>query len=87
MSTLFILSTTRPNVDRKTVRDKIISYRFRDIAEYWSKIANPLYSMPPLGVKPSDLHNNHWRRKTRMMRLSDIGNATSNIDIGEFYRR
>jgi len=44
-------------------------YRFRDIAAYWSKIA--LYSRPPLGVKPSDLHNDPWWRKTIMMRLLD----------------
>ena len=30
----------------------------------WLKIAiPPLYSVPPLGVKPSDLRNNPWRRK------------------------
>jgi len=28
-----------------------IYYRFRDIAAYWSKIATPLYSALPLGVK------------------------------------
>jgi len=48
-----------------------ISYRFRDIAAYWSKIATPLYLAPPLGVTPSDLHNYPWWRKTRMMGLSD----------------
>ena len=52
-----------------------ISYRFRDIAAYWSKIAifllPPLYLAPPLGVKPSDLRNDLWCRKTRMLGLSD----------------
>jgi len=47
-----------------------ISYRFRDIAAYWSKIATPLYLAPPLGVTPSDLRNDPWWRKTRMMGLS-----------------
>jgi len=42
-------------------------YRFQDIAAYWSKIATPLY----LGVKPSDLRNDPWCGKTRMMGLSD----------------
>ena len=37
----------------------------------WSKIATPLYSAPPLRVKPSDLCNDHWWRKTRMLGLSD----------------
>ena len=31
-----------------------IYYRFRDIAAFWSKIATPLYSAPPLVVKSSD---------------------------------
>ena len=44
---------------------------FRDIAAYWPKIATPLYLAPPLGVKPSDLRNDPWWRKTRMMGLSD----------------
>ena len=48
-----------------------IHYRFRHIAAYWSKIATPLYLAPPLGVKPSDLRNYPWRRKTRMMGLTD----------------
>ena len=30
-----------------------IYYHFRDTAIYWSNIAAPLYSAPPLGVKPS----------------------------------
>ena len=34
-----------------------IYYRFRDEAAYWSKIATPLYSAPPLGVTPSDLRS------------------------------
>ena len=33
-----------------------ISYRFRDIAAYWSKIATLLY----LGLTPSDLRNDPW---------------------------
>jgi len=48
-----------------------LSHRFRDIAAYWSKIATPLYLAHPLGVTPSDLHNDPWWRKTRMMGLSD----------------
>jgi len=48
-----------------------IYYSLRDIAAYWLKIATPLYSAPPLGVKPSDLRNNPWRWKTRTMGLSD----------------
>jgi len=48
-----------------------ISYRFRDIAAYWSKIATPLYLAPPLGVTPPDLRNDPWCRKNRMMGLSD----------------
>ena len=47
-----------------------MSYRYRDIAVYWLKIATPLYLAPPLGVTPSDLHNSPWLRKTRMMGLS-----------------
>ena len=31
----------------------------------------PLYLAPPLGVKPSDLRNDLWFRKTRMLGLSD----------------
>jgi len=48
-----------------------ICYHFRDIAAYLSKIATPLYSAPPLGVKPSDLRKKPWSRKTRMMGLSN----------------
>ena len=48
-----------------------ISYRFRDIAAYWSKIATRLVFGAPVGVKPSDLRNDPWYRKTRMMGLSD----------------
>ena len=33
--------------------------------------ATPLYLAPPLGVKPSDLRNDPWWRKTRMIGLSD----------------
>ena len=41
-----------------------VYYRFRYIAEYWSKIAIPsLYLDPPLGVKPPDLRNNPWQQK------------------------
>jgi len=46
-------------------------YRFRDIAAYWSKIATPLVFGTPLGVKSSDLRNDPWCQKTRMMGLSD----------------
>jgi len=38
---------------------------------YWSKIATPLYLAHPLGVKPSDLQNDPWRRQTRIMGLSE----------------
>ena len=31
----------------------------------------PLHLAPPLGVKPSDLRNDLWCRKTRMLGLSD----------------
>jgi len=48
-----------------------ISYRFRDVAAYWSKIATPLYLAHLLGVKSSDLRNDPWCRKTRMIGLSD----------------
>jgi len=48
-----------------------VYYRFWDIAAYWSKIATPLYSAPPLRVTLSDLCNNPWWRQTRMMGLSD----------------
>ena len=51
-----------------------ISYRFQDIAAYWSKITSfcyPLYLAPPFRVKPSDLRNDLWCRKTRMLGLSD----------------
>jgi len=30
-----------------------------------------LYLVPPLGVKPSDLRNDLWCQKTRMLGLSD----------------
>ena len=53
-----------------TINYASIYYRFRDIAAYWSKIATPLYLAPPLAVKPSDLRNDPWCRKTRMMGLS-----------------
>jgi len=33
------------------------------------KFLPPLYLAPPLGVKPSDLRNDPWWRKTRMMGL------------------
>jgi len=42
-----------------------------EIAAYWSKIATPLYLEPALVVKPSDLRNNPWWRKTIMMGLLD----------------
>ena len=35
------------------------------------KISTPLYLGPPLGVKPSDMRNDPWRRKTRMIGLTD----------------
>ena len=49
----------------------LLSITVFEIAAYWSKIATPLYLEPPLGVKPSDLRNDPWCRKTRMMDLSD----------------
>jgi len=48
-----------------------IYYRFRDIAAYWSKIPTPLVFGAPVGVTPSDLRNDPWWGKTRMMCLSD----------------
>jgi len=51
-----------------------LSSTLSEIAAYWSKIARfcyPLYLAPPLGVKLSDLRNNPWCQKTRMMGLSD----------------
>jgi len=48
-----------------------IYHRFRDIAAYLSKIATFLVFGTFLGVTPSDLHNDPWWRKTRMMGLSD----------------
>jgi len=48
------------------------------LSEIWPHIgrqllifATPLYLAPPLGVKPSDLRNDPWCRKTRMMGLLD----------------
>jgi len=52
-------------------QDGSILYPFRDIAAHWSKIATPLYLSPLLGVKPWDLRNDRWWRKTRMIGLSD----------------
>jgi len=48
-----------------------LSITISEIASYLSKIATPLYLVLPLGVKPSDLRNDPWWRKTRMMGLSD----------------
>jgi len=48
-----------------------LSITIFEIAAYWSKIATLLHLVPPLGVKPSDLCNDPWWRKTRMMGLSD----------------
>jgi len=61
----------KPNYKFSRLKYASIYYHFRDIAAYWSKIATPLYSAPPLWVKPSDLCNNPCWRKTRMMGLSD----------------
>jgi len=48
-----------------------ICYRFRDIAAYWSKIANPLVFGTPFRGEASDLRKKPWSGKTRMMSLSD----------------
>jgi len=49
-----------------------INYRFRDIAvPYIGWKLLPPFVAPPLGVKPSDLSNDPWWWKTRMMGLSD----------------
>jgi len=45
-----------------------VSEIYRHIGQ---KLLPPLYLAPPLRVKPSDLRNDPWCRKTRMMGLSD----------------
>ena len=52
-----------------------ISYRFRDIAAYWSKIATPLYLAPPFGGEADSFEQRPLVSvmKTRMMDLSDSG--------------
>jgi len=49
-------------------------YRFRDIAGYWSKVADfdppHLHSAPSKGVTPVEFRGDLWRKKTRVPGLS-----------------
>ena len=51
-----------------------ILYRFRDIAGYWSKVADfdppHLHSAPSYGVTPVEFRGDLWRLKTRVPVLS-----------------
>ena len=51
-----------------------ILYRFRDIAGYWSKVADfdppHLHSVPPQGVTPVEFRGDLWHQKTRVPALS-----------------
>ena len=51
-----------------------ILYRFRDIAGYWSKVADfdppHLHSAPQQGVTPVEFRGDLWRQKTRVPGLS-----------------
>ena len=51
-----------------------ILYRFRDIAGYWSKVADfdppHLHSAPSYGVTPVEFRGDLWRQKTRVPGLS-----------------
>ena len=51
-----------------------ILHRFRDIARYWSKIADSnlphLYLAPPLGVISLEFHRDFWQERTRVPGLS-----------------
>jgi len=48
-----------------------IYYRFQDSRILVENCYPQLYLEPPLGVKPSDLRNDPWWRKTIMLVLSD----------------
>ena len=45
-------------------------YRFRDIAGYWSKVADfdppHLHSAPPQGFTPIEFRGDLWHQKTRL---------------------
>ena len=51
-----------------------ILYRFRDIASYFSKVADfdppHLHSAPPQGVIPVEFRGDLWHQKTRVPGLS-----------------
>ena len=51
-----------------------ILYRFRDIAGYWSKVADfdppNLHLVPPQGVTPVEFRGNLWCQETRVPGLS-----------------
>ena len=51
-----------------------ILYRFRDIAGYWSKVADfdppHLHSAPSQGVTSVEFRGDLWRQKTRVPGLS-----------------
>ena len=51
-----------------------IFYRFRDIAGYWSKLADfdppNLHLVPPQGVTPVEFRGNLWCQETRVPGLS-----------------
>jgi len=51
-----------------------LSYRFRDIARYLSKVADfdppHLHLVPPQGVTPVEFRGDLWRQKTRIPGLS-----------------
>jgi len=49
-------------------------YRFRDIAGYWSKVADfdppHLHSAPSYGVTPVEFRGDLWHQKTRVPGVS-----------------
>ena len=51
-----------------------VLYRFRDIAGYWSKVADfdpsNLHMAPPQGVTPFEFRGDLWHRKARVPGLS-----------------
>jgi len=51
-----------------------LSYRFRDIADYLSKVDDfdppRLHSTPPYGVTPVEFRGDLWQQKTRIHGLS-----------------
>ena len=53
---------------------RLFLYRFRDIAGYWSKVADfdqpHLPSVPSYGVTPVEFRGDLWREKTRFPGLS-----------------